>query len=281
MSLAEFLESVPPSQMRQIEKIVTVSSSQYAGVRYSLTTPEIRLHCGHANCGGLRIFRCSDGGPSVNHAKDGFSFDYVTYVCSNCQETQKIFAIASRVDDAMSRTGSCYKFGELPAYGPPTPSRLLDLIGPDRDLFLSGRRCESQGLGIGAFSYYRRVVENQKDRILDRIIKTAETLNTPESVLENLRQAKEETQFVKAMNLARDAMPDGLKIKGHNPLTLLHAALSQGLRAEDDETCLELSHAIRVVLADLSDRMGQLLKDTRELHEAISFLMKIRAEKSS
>jgi hypothetical protein len=124
-------------------------------------------------------------------------------------------------------------------------------------------------------------VENQKDRILDRIIKTAETLNTPESVLENLRQAKEETQFVKAMNLARDAMPDGLKIKGHNPLTLLHAALSQGLHAEDDETCLELSHAIRVVLADLSDRMGQLLKDTRELHEAISFLMKIRAEKSS
>ena len=42
----------------------------------------------------------------------------------------------------------------------------MKLVGPDRDDFLKGRRCENQGLGVGAFIYYRRVVENQKNRIL-------------------------------------------------------------------------------------------------------------------
>ena len=36
---------------------------------------------------------------------------------------------------------------------------------------MKGRRCGNLGLGIGAFVYYRRVVENQKSRILDEIIK--------------------------------------------------------------------------------------------------------------
>jgi hypothetical protein len=70
-----------------------------------------------------------------------------------------------------SYSGECYKLGELPVYGPPTPARLISLIGPDREIFLKGRRCGNLGLGIGAFVYYRRVVENQKSRILDEIIK--------------------------------------------------------------------------------------------------------------
>jgi hypothetical protein len=31
-----------------------------------------------------------------------------------------------------------YKIGELPIYGPPTPARLISLIGPDREIFLKG-----------------------------------------------------------------------------------------------------------------------------------------------
>jgi len=49
---------------------------------------------------------------------------------------------------------------------------VITLIGPDREIFLRGRRAENQGLGIGAFAYYRRVVENQKGRIITQIGKT-------------------------------------------------------------------------------------------------------------
>jgi hypothetical protein len=85
---------------------------------------------------------------------------------------------------------SCFKFGELPPYGPPTPSRLISLLGPGRDFFLKGRRCENQGLGIGAFVYYRRVVEDQKNRILKQIAKVAETVGAPPETVAALRAAQ-------------------------------------------------------------------------------------------
>jgi hypothetical protein len=115
-------------------------------------------------------------------------------------------------------------------YGPPTPSRLISLIGPDRELFLKGRRCENQGLGIGAFGYYRRVVENQKNRILGEILKLAQKIDAQPEMIAALEAAKKETQFSKAMTAVKTAIPQGLLINGQNPLVLLHSALSDGLQ---------------------------------------------------
>lgn len=277
MSLAEFLESVPPSQVKEIKSLVHRRSFPNGGAYYALSIPEIRLHCGDSNCGGMRIFRCDkEDGPTIETRGKGFSFEYVPYKCSNCQATTKTYSLAVRVDDIQTCSGRCYKFGELPVYGPPTPSRLISLIGPDRELFLQGRRCESQGLGIGAFVYYRRVVENQKDRILGKVVEVARMLNAPADMVATLTAAQTETQFHKALQSVKDSIPESLKIKGQNPLTLLHSALSDGLHARDDQTCLSLAHAIRVVLAELSDRIGQTLRDDREIGEAVSLLMESR-----
>jgi hypothetical protein len=170
-----------------------------------------------------------------------------------------------------SNAGQCYKFGEYPTYGPPTPTRLLRLFGKDREIFLKGRRCENQGLGIGAFVYYRRVVESHKDQILDEIIKVANKV-APDLV-PKFEEAKKQNQFLSAIETVKDAMPQALLINGHNPLTLLHSALSEGLHAQTDEQCLQLAHAVRVVLGDLAERIGQTLKDEAELNAAISRLM--------
>jgi hypothetical protein len=88
-----------------------------------------------------------------------------------------------------------------------------------------------------------------------------------------LKLAQEETQFSKAMESVKDAIPESLFINGYNPLTLLHSALSAGLHAHTDERCLEVAQAIRLVLAELSDRVAQALKDDRELTQALSRLM--------
>lgn len=73
------------------------------------------------------------------------------------------------------------KFLEIPQFGSPTRNRLLRLFGSDGNVFLKGRQCENHGLGIGAFSYYRRVVENHKDQLFDEIIKVAKKI-APETV---------------------------------------------------------------------------------------------------
>lgn len=144
-------------------------------------------------------------------------------------------------------------------------------------MFLRGRRCETQGLGVGAFSYYRRVVEHQRNRIIEEIIKVAKLVNAPQPTIAHLTDALAETQFSKSVALVKDAIPQSLLLKGHNPLTLLHEALSAGLHEESDARCLELAQAVRVVLAELSERLSQALKDEAELGEALSQLMKARS----
>jgi hypothetical protein len=176
-------------------------------------------------------------------------------------------------DHTGSKAGEATKFGELPAFGPVTPARVISLIGPDRDLFLRGRRAESQGMGIGAFSYYRRVVENQKGRIIAEIARVAQKLGAKPEMLETFKTAEKETQFSKAIEVIKDGIPDVLKIGGHNPLTLLHRALSEGLHEHTDEECLESAQEIRVVLTELAERLSQALKEEAELQTAVSRLL--------
>jgi hypothetical protein len=267
-TLADFLESHPPGQVIQITDLAIKVRNADA---WNLTLPELQLHCGRERCNGIRVFRCTESyGPRLSD--EGFRYEFVTYKCSNCQDETKTFSLAIR-KDYNAPSGLCYKFGELPVFGPTTPARLIKLIGTDRDIFLRGRRCENQGLGIGAFVYYRRVVENQKNRILEEIKKVMQKVGSKPELISLLDQAIAETQFHKAMQIAKDGMPESLLIDSHNPLGLLHSALSEGVHELTDEECLDLAGSIRVVLTELSERLSQALKDEAELTKAVSKLL--------
>ena len=135
-----------------------------------------------------------------------------------------------------------------------------------------GRRTENQSLGIGAFAYYRRVVENQKDRLLEEIRKAAVRLRADQELLDKIDLAIKETRFSKALDLVKGAIPDGLKVQGENPLKLLHKALSKGVHELNDEECLERAQAVRVVLTELVSNIAHILKDDREVKAAVKTL---------
>jgi hypothetical protein len=266
ITFAEFLESVPPSRT----VITTNLWDKQIGEEPKLEIPDLQLHCTTDTCNGLRFFRYRSGDREFyNNARIKYTF--LIYVCSNCQRDMKRFSLFIVRED--SGSGESYKFGEHPPYGPPTPARLIRLFGKDRETFLKGRRCEMQGLGIGAFVYYRRVVENQKNQILSEIIRVSKKLKAPAEMIETLEQAKTEVQFAKALSSVKDAIPQALFINGHNPLSLLHSALSGGLHEKTDERCLELAHDVRVVLIELAERLGQALKDEAELNTAVKRLL--------
>ena len=268
-TIAEFLESTPPNQVIQISNLSIRSHNPYLEI--DMYTPEIQLHCTHEKCSGVRFFRCESGKHTLN-SKD-YEFFYIKYRCSNCLNNVKTFSLAAKVDSDREPQGSCYKFGELPPFGPLTSPKLITLIGPDRDEFLKGRRCENQGLGVGAFIYYRRVVENQKTRILEEIIRVCEKIGASEDKIGKLKSAVTENQFSKALDTEKDAMPASLLINGHNPLLLLHSFLSKGVHTLTDEECLKFAGSIRVILGELSDRLSQALKDEAEINTALSVLL--------
>ncbi len=272
LTFCEFLESHPPNQPARIAKVEGwYSRPHVAGSYQGIAAPEIQLHCSSEACNGVRFFRCISKPQDL--IRGDFVNDYLTYRCWNCQKTKKVFSVSVRWDEGHLESGHAIKYGELPPFGPPTPSRLIKLIGPDRDAFLSGRRCENQGLGIGAFVYYRRVVENQKARILQEIRKVATKVGAKPEAIEILESAEKEIQFSKAMEMAKPGLPESLLIDGHNPLGLLHSALSEGVHALTDDECLLLAGSIRVVLGELSERIAQALKDEVEIKNALTTLM--------
>jgi hypothetical protein len=68
-------------------------------------------------------------------------------------------------------------------------------------------------------------------------------------------------------------VPPSLLIKTHNPITLLHRVLSQGLHAQSDNECLTSAVQVRVILTALSERLEQALREENELDTAIRLLM--------
>ena len=98
------------------------------------------------------------------------------YTCNNCGLQIKTYAIEVAQTDVEGVAG-VFKYGEDPPFGPPLPSKLIALIGPEKDYFLKGRRAENQGLGIGAYRLLPAAsLKGRKNRIIDQIIKAAKRL---------------------------------------------------------------------------------------------------------
>jgi hypothetical protein len=268
-TLKTFLETCAPD----VEMVVAERASgpyQSGGYGrqtfYRLQTPELDLHC--ENCGGTRAFRFTR--EYATTLSEGLEFDELDYECKNCKEGNKFrkrFCIAILGE---GKTGAVQKIGEYPAYSPVTSRKVYDLIGENhRELFLKGRRAELRGLGIGAFAYYRRIVDDQKDLIIEQLEKVAKRLGVSPDVLKVFARAKVEDQFTNAIKQIKDALPPALFISGHNPLTILYDVLSDGIHDLTDEECLAHARTVRTLLIALADRISEISKDEAKVQEAI------------
>jgi hypothetical protein len=269
ITFAEFLQSKPPGSLIAISDLM-VNDRANGGTMWRLKSPRLELHCDADGCGGPRYFRYISGDRQLE--KDGTLSTFISFVCSNCGSSRKQFSLFARAT-APELNGECYKHGEMPPFGPVTPPRLLKMLENNRDLFMKGRRCESQGLGIAAFVYYRRVVEEQRSKIIGEISRVATQIGASKDTIETLKSAQNETQFSKSLAMVKDAIPESLLIQGHNPLALLHDNLSNGLHAQTDAECLEIAQAVRVILAELAERISAALKDDAELKKALGKLL--------
>lgn len=273
-TVREFFEGVPPGQTVNISNLAKKTGT-YVGDNDFLL-PDISLYCENEACDGFRWFEIED---SYKLMAESSSHKFIYFKCKNCGKSRKVYSIWVYLNKDRT-TGALYKFGEVPEFGPPTPSKVVSILGNEKDYYFKGRRAENQGLGIAAFAYYRRVVENQKNKIFSEIIKTVEKVDPANtSLLTELETAKKETQFTKAVDIVKHGIPQALLIDGHNPLTLLHSALSEGLHADTDEECLEIATSIRIVLTDLVERMASAVNDTVELKSAVSRLLQYKNPK--
>jgi hypothetical protein len=266
VTLQDFLASFGPNKLFVVKNL---GEPKGQGFRPNYNADDIDLYCENERCQGVRAFEHVSGNFELPGRDAAFTFKFIEYRCRNCRKTTKHYAVAVRGEGLGLAGGEAYKLGEYPAFGPPTPARLLRLIQKDRELFLIGRRAETQGMGIGAFGYYRRVVEAHKTRIFDRIIDVAKKLGGKDDAIAKLETDRDRWSFEASAEGLKNIMPQELFIDGQNPLLLLHRALSANLHERSDKECLELAETIRLVLIEFADRCAEILKDKNELTAAV------------
>ncbi len=277
ITLKEFLESTPPYREIEISDLNIFDGDIELGMGTVCPNyPNIEIEC--PTCGGKRFFSRRNVLLRVG-IQDKSNTEVFIYTCKNCNQSQKIYTLKYiQLDEEMKTKnipGRIVKIGEYPPFGDSIPEKVKSFVGKERDYFFKGRRCENQSLGIGAYAYYRRIVENQKDKLIDEIIKVCKKLGKQESLIEELEKAKNETQFSKAVDSIKEELPSSLYIEGKNPLKLLHKAVSKGIHNMSDEECLQYAESIRLILFALTQRIDEFLKDSSEIHNAINVLERL------
>jgi hypothetical protein len=263
-----FLESTPPNTPKVIPNLAEYSSTMNGYKHWLVGRPRLKLHCDID--GGPRGFDFIGDGKAVG-------YQFLTYQCRDCGRTMKTFSVLISYKDRDQGVMEVMKLGEYPPFAAPISARIGKLLGePDLELYRKGSRAEAQGLGIGAATYFRRIVDNQWQLLVGELREAALRLGVKDVSL--FDAARKETQFSSAVDMLKDAIPGKLLIlNGENPLTLLYRPLSVQLHGLSDAECLQQAADIRLVLTALLENIADVLKDQNELKEAASRLKQIRS----
>ena len=166
-----FLETTPPNTPLKISGLVTRDpSTQFDSKLFD--SPPIQLHCERDD--GPRRFEPLNKNVGIPlSSKRGF--DFITYQCRDCRSAFRTFAVL--LIRSNSTDVEAMKLGEYPPFSAPISSRIQKLLSEsDLDLYRKGVRAEAQGLGIGAATYFRRVVDGQWQHLVTKIRDAAERL---------------------------------------------------------------------------------------------------------
>lgn len=161
------------------------------------------------------------------------------YRCSSCKNFYRYFFLKFDPNGKY-----IMKIGQEPPWEISMDHNLEKMLGAHSDYYKKGLTCESQGYGIGAFSYYRRIVEEIIDNLLTDITDLIQE-EQQEQYIGALAEVKNTIVAQDKIRLVKDLLPTTLRPDGINPLSILHDILSEGLHAHDDETCLELAMDLR------------------------------------
>lgn len=202
-------------------------------------------------------------GPTINYNEgQGFFF----YQCAAC---------GLEVSTAVVYSGPKFvKLGVWPSQRPTPPAAVKRYLGEKYvHLYKNGLACERHNFGVGAFAYFRRIVEGIIYKLLEDLSRfvedDAEKRDAYATALESIKESHSGSEKIAVV---KDLLPANLRVGGRNPLGQLYSALSEGIHAQDDETALGQATTIKVVLEILIGRLAQAEREEAALAAALKSL---------
>jgi hypothetical protein len=209
----------------------------------------------------------------VNTPLDGL-VSRLIYECAHCKNSKRVFVVLFNTEGARW----FMKIGQYPAWKISGNADIEKLLGDHADYYQKGLVCESQGYGIGAFGYYRRIVEETIDSLLDQV---SDLLSGDEKVKYDgaLAQVKKTIVTQEKIDLVKDLLPPILRPTGMNPLSVLHSTLSEGLHVQSDEICLGHAAQVRSILVFLVTQIKLTGEASKTFTDSMKKLLDKRAKK--
>lgn len=278
--------------------------------------PRIRLYCDV--CGDKRNFNpvnstyeliqpCLElgAGPHKRTLDSGQEFEsgrhrdqFVHYKCGDCQQQHKKYSLAVEITKIELPDGESLrpepvgdtktivhfiitKYGEIPKPIKKLNPKIKQIVGDHWELYRKGADDEAAGNGIGAFAYYRRVVEGSRERLVNAVCDAAEKLEVPEENIQKIRSTLGQREFSRAVEEIDDLFPNDLKFNGRNALATIYAPLSAGIHNKSDEECLALAASVRTLLDALGERLTEVIANEDRIQDALKQLQNVAAPTST
>lgn len=239
---------------------------------HQLEEPSVHLWCEHCKSEQTFVLTNKYGFQKTPGADIRGAILDADFLCAGCGNFNRHFYIKL---DGYAK--SLTKVGQYPAWEIEMDKNLATLLGAYSDFYKKGLICESQGYGIGAFAYYRRIVETIIDELLESVTDLVSEIDRPK-YLEALKKTKQTIVAKEKIELVKDLLPEILRPNNQNPLGLLHDFLSVGLHAGSEEQCLENAQHIREILVFL---VNQIIRSKSSSKQFTDSMKKLLEKKSS
>lgn len=200
---------------------------------------------------------------------------HLKFVCLKCRKYHPIFTLMTEyqapenTQGEESGTTTIQKTGQFP----PQESSIDADVGKwlpksDKELYTKGIRSEANGYGIGAYGYFRRIVENNISLLLDQISDTTDDPDLVKAVV----SAKQQHNASEKLNIIKDHAPGSYTFNGQNVFKVLYGALSDGIHDKSDDDCLSAATSVRVCLDFLIKRVYRAAEEQKLLEESLKKL---------
>lgn len=136
--------------------------------------------------------------------------------------------------------------------------------------YYKGLNSIAQNFGIGAFAYFRRIIEKELIGIIEDIKSLPAAHSEEIEIL--LEKHKKNPSISSIYDNIFPHLPNSLKILGDNPIKLLYNQTSEGLHSLTDKKCLEKSENILRLLEFTIQKINEERSDIKDLREAIKSL---------
>ena len=163
------------------------------------------------------------------------------------------------------------KIGQFPPYEI-SPDKIVEkyLLKEDLDNYKKALVNLSMSYGIGAFAYFRRIIENEIKRIIKDI--SLMEFDDAKKIEEALESFESDHQMSNLIDVVNKFLPKSLTELNDNPIKLLYKQLSGGIHSFSDEECLKRAGSIDVVLTYVIKKVNEEKYQISNIKEAMKKL---------